>query len=393
MSSRCRGFIALTLGSAAVLAAILMPQSAVAMEPTTVPSQGDGFHLDSQWYAEHFEVSLQEASARLNRQLTIGRFEVEVSDLLGDSFAGVFIEHEPNYGVVVLTTDSNNEDTIASRATGDGLGDLVETRTVHRTLSSLEASLRASVVEAHELGVQIDGMVDVRNNVVLLRVLGSDYHMIHAGAGTIVQVVPQLLREEVTLEAGTAITLCTAGFTVQDDHSSTEGIVTASHCPNFQNFVVGGTTYNLPYHDETIGGSRDVQWNGGGTTNVRPWAADYNGNDGTPYYRVIDGQVARANQVVGAVVCKWGTSTQYTCGQIASKNSEPAAIVPNPLPTWIYVDGGSQNLSEGGDSGGPWYSGSLAYGVHHGGFGNDSVYMAINYITTLDVTLCTPANC
>jgi hypothetical protein len=54
--------------------------------------------------------------------------------------------------------------------------------------------------------------------------------------------------------------------------------------------------------------------------------------------------------------------------------------VPSSNATWIRVHQDGVNLSEGGDSGGPWYFGGSAYGIHHCGIGNDACYMAVNYI-------------
>jgi hypothetical protein len=53
--------------------------------------------------------------------------------------------------------------------------------------------------------------------------------------------------------------------------------------------------------------------------------------------------------------------------------------------SFIYVEGGDVNLSEPGDSGGPWYWGTSAYGIHKGGVGNDAYFMAQNYMHVLNI--------
>ena len=89
--------------------------------------------------------------------------------------------------------------------------------------------------------------------------------------------------------------------------------------------------------------------------------------------------------VVGDPVCKYGRTTGYTCGTIESKTYDPDGSETQFAATFIYVDGGDVNLSEPGDSGGPWFYGTSAYGIHHGGLGNDSVFMAQNYMRVLDI--------
>ena len=49
----------------------------------------------------------------------------------------------------------------------------------------------------------------------------------------------------------------------------------------------------------------------------------------------------------------------------------------------------SKVWSEGGDSGGPWFSGNTAYGSHTYGIGNDSAYMPIDYFSGISVTIAT----
>ena len=55
------------------------------------------------------------------------------------------------------------------------------------------------------------------------------------------------------------------------------------------------------------------------------------------------------------------------------------------------VTSATQDQSEPGDSGGPWYSGSTAYGIMSGHFpGNfDAIYMAIDYSSALGVSVLT----
>ena len=95
--------------------------------------------------------------------------------------------------------------------------------------------------------------------------------------------------------------------------------------------------------------------------------------------------MGRNDQAIGGYVCKYGKTTHYTCGYISDKDYQPS-YVPNASATFIRVDNtaGYDDLSSGGDSGGPWFLVYDAYGVHSGSPGadkNDAIYMAVNYIS------------
>jgi hypothetical protein len=58
--------------------------------------------------------------------------------------------------------------------------------------------------------------------------------------------------------------------------------------------------------------------------------------------------------------------------------------VNDPNSTFIRVE---EVNCAGGDSGGPWFFGNLAYGTHSGGneLGGTCIFMAINYLNGIDV--------
>ena len=114
--------------------------------------------------------------------------------------------------------------------------------------------------------------------------------------------------------------------------------------------------------------------------------------DGT-YHRLITSAKSRSQQSVGEYVCKYGRATRRTCGNIASKNHQ--LYSPYGGNVWIKVHKDGVNLSSGGDSGSAWYGGNAAYGIHHGGAGDgalDAVYMAINYIDYLNLSVITSSD-
>lgn len=84
--------------------------------------------------------------------------------------------------------------------------------------------------------------------------------------------------------------------------------------------------------------------------------------DGTPYYRTITGVMDRSGQVQGSTACHYGATTGYSCG-IIQANDVCRELRGVTGCKWVTVRNAN---SASGDSGGPWYSGSWAYGIHSG---------------------------
>ena len=172
---------------------------------------------------------------------------------------------------------------------------------------------------------------------------------------------------------GLSITGCTSGFTVRNS-AGTRGVSTAGHCGNSQ--TLSGVA--LTFRGESYSGSYDVQWhNASGHTYTNTIKVSTS-------TRAITGTRARSSQTVGSQVCKQGRTTGYTCGTIST-----TTYCASGACTWVRVAGNGTNLSEGGDSGGPWFSGNTAYGSHTYGIGNDSAYMPIDYFSGISVTIAT----
>jgi len=166
-----------------------------------------------------------------------------------------------------------------------------------------------------------------------------------------------------------------SGFSVKNS-SGTKGITTAGHCDNSLSYE--GT--NLPFQGSLLGGSYDVQWHTAPGFTVRNLMYDGTNN------RYVYSTKHRDDQELNEFVCKYGKITGFTCGYIIDKSFDPG---PDYIATFIRIHRDGVNLSEGGDSGGPWFSGNTAYGIHTHGIGDDAAYMAVNYISDLGVTVLT----
>lgn len=136
---------------------------------------------------------------------------------------------------------------------------------------------------------------------------------------------------------------CTSGFSVRTT-TYPHGMMTAAHCNNSAS--QGG--FSLTFRGESS--VRDVQWHSTASTTTDPRF-----RVGSTTYRTVTGT---ANPVQGQSLCKYGTASGYTCDTTYLDNQCRGA----------YCDMMTMNnrYAAPGDSGGPWFSGNTAYGIHSG---------------------------
>lgn len=348
---------------------------------------GNALLEDAATYAAGYGVDVGEAVRRLELQRQIGDLDAALTAEEAGSFAGLWIQHQPAFRVVVQFTDRGAEERLKSRLATGPLADVVETRRVRFSLDDLQKRQESSGERARGAGIAFNSDINVLENRVELYVVEPEKlqaRLAAAGArlpeGVLVKRVPQLAQSE-ALVGGTPLSTCTGGFTVRNNATGELGISAAAHCGNTQ-YAQG---YLLPFRAEDNNTDQDVQWHS--ACDILEVTNEVNSGIGL---RSIIGTMTRTNQTIGSMVCKYGMTTGRTCGTISSKTFDLGA---NHNATFIrvnnYPDG---NLSEGGDSGGPWFLEDRAYGSHVGAPGddpNDSIYMAINYISSIGVSVLT----
>ena len=118
---------------------------------------------DAQHYAEQFGVDPSEAVTRLTLQVPIGKLGAAIEANEKDTFAGLWIQHEPEYRVVVAFT-KEGESTIAKYVQDGPLLELIEVRNAEATLRELErAQLEAGQIVA-DLGFNLASGIIVQEN-------------------------------------------------------------------------------------------------------------------------------------------------------------------------------------------------------------------------------------
>jgi hypothetical protein len=142
---------------------------------TPLPSAGgsplsdDPLPTDAQAYAERFGVSQSEALQRLRFQEAIGELNAALMSEWR-TFAGLWIEHEPGYQIVVAFTVAEGEEILQPHIADRPFADYITVRQHRYTLVELEAAQREALTMVAE---QLDdlfvvGDVDVPNNQATL---------------------------------------------------------------------------------------------------------------------------------------------------------------------------------------------------------------------------------
>jgi hypothetical protein len=334
----------------------------------------DGIQQDAEFYATRYRVSLQEGARQLQLQEAVDALNARLTEEQAATFAGLTIEHSPEFHVVARFT-RKGEETIRPYLS-PALAEVVRVEPARFTLQQLERRLEASYHRVRASGIPAAGAVDVRANraeVHVLRGRSAAARAVLAEGDAAVVEVDQLPQEEVAMYGGLALSTCTSGFTVRNS-AGTRGVSTSGHCGSSQTLL--GVA--LTFLGESYSGSYDIQWhNAAGHTYPNTIKVSSS-------TRSITGTRSRGSQTVGSQVCKQGKTTGYTCGTIST-----TSYCASGACTWVRVAGNGTNLSEGGDSGGPWFSGNTAYGSHTYGIGDDSAYMPVDYFSGISVTIAT----
>lgn len=355
----------------------------------TDAGRSEALARDAQAYAGQFGVSLEEALERLELQGRIGLLGELLEKEVPASFGGLWIEHEPEFRVVTLFTEGAEAEarSMLNEAALGQLAPILEIRRADVSMAELEAQLEEAERQVRAVEVRADLQINVHENRVEILtpspsalIEALDSRRLQTPANTQIVGVDELSQPTADLRGGRPLSQCTSGFSVRS-HSGELGLATAGHCSNSQTYRDSSTPLTLK--TEHYAGSHDVQWHTA-TCNDDFRNQIFDGSSN----RTISGTVSRSAQAVGTYVCKYGKTTGASCGLIWSRSYCPN-YVPNGRSTFITVYG--NNIIDNGDSGGPWYVGSQAYGVSSGKFsdGDAAIYMAVDWMSTVGYSVLT----
>lgn len=349
-------------------------------------------------YSRTFNVSEAEAKYRSMKSISAAGLEARIQASEPDTFGGLYVEHEPEFKIVVLFTNRPKE-TLA-KYTQDPV---FTGRTSAQSLEMLLATQAEAEAQLLAKKVGFESGVDIKRSIVTFYVKdeAAARRALRPLLGAIdFMAIKQVKGFTVTTAisgghklTGTAFS-CTTGFNVFDADREL-GVLTAGHCDNTLTYQ--GIAAPLVFQSEQNVGDYDVQWHKEPPRGPRhAQTNEISLINGPSQTLEITSTLPSSSTHVGDVICKSGIHGHYACGTIEDINSR--SNHNGVIGRYIRA----RNLSPGplsveGDSGGPVFSNNAALGVIHGrggedtGFENDLFYMPIERVSALGVSVLTEA--
>lgn len=349
---------------------------------------------DAKALAQSDGISVGEAIKRIRLVEKAGALQERLEREDPDGFAGLTIDSS-NKQFRVKVRRAKGLKPFASPADTDLAGS-VDNLESARSLKELRQTQQQVMVAMKQAGVENYSSIDIQANGVTLFVKDEAAARAAISSGKvaaidflkIVQVesfpVP-IVEMTGGLAAQSSLGGCTTGFPVQN-YSGVKGISLAGHCPGID------WTYNgsaLPLQQRNYAGNFDIQWH-----TAPGFTVSNNVSMGSGGTRAVTTASGISVQVVGAPVCKYGRSTNYTCGKIVDNNVRFTGTGSTTTGPWVLVKSPTVPIMcAGGDSGGPVMNGASAYGISTNcsseSGGPDLYYMPVDRFSGVSVLVRT----
>jgi len=115
-------------------------------------------------YAEHYGITVDEALRRFDIQDAFAGLDTELSSKEPDTFAGLYVQHEPEFRIVALFTREGEE--TMEPYIPDGMAEHVEVRTVEVSYLALQNAQSDVSSALRGLGIPADSYIDIKENNV-----------------------------------------------------------------------------------------------------------------------------------------------------------------------------------------------------------------------------------
>lgn len=331
---------------------------------------------DAIQYAAQFAVTPEEALRRLKAQQASVAATDAIAREFADRLAGISIEHVPAYRIVVLLT---GDEAVAGR--NDAGIPIVFRTGAKATHTQAVDALRKHLIDLRsDLPNARGAGYDQRTGEVVLLVTRADAQRFGPDAirgraeqvsGVPVRVIINELNESnMSIDGGGRVeglnlqtnrrNLCTTAFVVTN--GETNAITTAAHCPDQLTYVDrDGSNTVLPMIGSWGAAYRDVQINGSPNS---PEPLFYSNRGAGASRRLVSWRNVASTRA-GDFVCHYGESSGYSCATVELTDyAPPGDLCGGPCsPTWVTVRGPN---CVAGDSGGPVFSGDIAFGIAKG---------------------------
>jgi hypothetical protein len=377
-----RGVCAAALaGTASAAAAQVDAGTAAPAGAPRVQTPIEALAQDAAEYARSTGVSLTEAMARLRAQEESVAATDEIQRRYADRLAGIYIEHDPHYRIIVSLT---GDEPVPDRSTIAGG---IEVPILFRTGAGATRDEIVEAIRTHQAAIRRmaprnQGMgADPKTGSLVLMIRSAEAQQygdgrlaaeIEALAG--VPVTTRLVdgpASDLDIEGGARVVgvnpedgrryACTTGFVVTD--GSRTGVVTAAHCPDTLTYYdPQGSEIPLAFGGQWGWSFQDVQLH----VTDRAQRPLFYADTAKARAREVTSWRNRASTRVGDAVCHRGETTGYSCSLVELTDyAPPGDLCGGPCaPTWVMVAGPQ---CKGGDSGAPVFSRGVAFGLVKGG--------------------------
>ncbi len=177
---------------------------------------------------------------------------------------------------------------------------------------------------------------------------------------------------------------CTSGWAVSGPNGN--GIVTAAHCTGLNELEHSYSTVDvdMTWRSQERGNG-DAEYHTTSHTEV----AEYFANESEQDIRDVTGIKLTFLMLPGQSVCEYGRSSNTrTCNHTVISNNVTATFTDGVTVSNLVRVTGDNSI--GGDSGGPWSWGTIAWGVHSGSNGTTSLFTPVQRVQSeLNVTILT----
>ena len=317
--------------------------------------------------AEANGISLEEAVATRGWRRGFSQLVQQIASGNPESFAGAAIEQNGSTWIAFKGAIPAGVDTLVEQFEREVLEprawstriDLVPNRGFsERELNDRVIAAHQAVYDRSPLVSDVSTEADPRTGEiqVVVRSVGQDLARTAADvksrlpADVSVRVTSSALGgDDATHKGGQPMSTCTSGFSVFS--STMTGMATAAHCGDLQS-MNGVTLVFKAAHNGTYG---DMQWH---HKSGETFADDFLAGNATTWNYDNRDVSGTGSPVVGLDVCKNGKNGYKDCDEVKALGH-----CFNGACNLVRV---YERQAEPGDSGGPWFWGNTAYGLHKG---------------------------
>ncbi|MFC7535760.1 hypothetical protein ACFQPG_00085 [Sphingomonas sp. GCM10030256] len=368
--------------------------SGIAAEPVVQTSR-DALAQDADAYAKAYALPPANALARLKAQADSVATTERLRTTYRSRLAGMYIEQRPVWRIVVLLTGTDKPADYTVSAGGMQVPVTFQAGaqvTREQVLAAID--LHRAAISSAVPGVRGVGHDPRTGRMIVMQRASAARRPAAEIEGELARLtgVPVTLRRLQATFANTGALggsrvvgplngvgyVCTTGFVVT--YGALAGITTAAHCPD-------NMTYRGPDGEERL-----LKFAGGWGTAYRDVQVHTGVGRADPLFfadkartqaRAVTSWRTRPMTRAGDIVCMRGESSGYNCSEVELIDFAPPAELCGGLcsASWVTVKGPECRR---GDSGGPVFLGTTAYGILKGGAFIDGQRCAFYYYMSVD---------